>query len=178
MNLKDMLIDDDEQNPIMEEQCFDDDEGVDIRFPFKIDFYNEPGEYFQVKWAKKNDCLVFLDPNEMFIVEFMPDGCHKKRKLPQMKGKIVHYMQEDPQYNGFYIICSKEYDSHLELEHSHRGEFHVNFERQVEPGIIKIFNMRLKTTVVSGQPDTKRIDLRFVGMRDDEYTYDQCFYEE
>lgn len=44
------------------------------KYPIKIDFYNEPTEYFKVKWARRNDCLIFVDKYECFIVEFMEDG--------------------------------------------------------------------------------------------------------
>lgn len=62
-----------------------------------------------------------------------------------MKGKIVHHIREDPVDRGFFIVCSKEYDERLELEHSHREEYDMNFERQIEPGIIKIFDMSILT---------------------------------
>lgn len=65
-----------------------------------------------------------------------------------MDGKVVHHIHEDPTDSGFYIICSKEYDSHLELEHSHRDEIFIDFERQIEPGIIKIFDMNIKSESV------------------------------
>lgn len=146
----------------------------EMRFPFTVDFITEPSEYFKVKWAKRNDCLVFLDEDEMFVVDIMMDGCHRKRKLRQMKGKIVHHMEEDPDGSGFYIICSQEYDSRLELEHSHRDELKLDFERQVEPGIIKIFNMAISTTKKADELNTKEINMRFVGMRDDEFTFDRC----
>ena len=42
----------------------------------------EPGEYFDVKWAKSNDCLIFVGKNETFVVDFEEDGCSKKRLLP------------------------------------------------------------------------------------------------
>ena len=32
------------------------------KFPFAINFYGEPTEHLQVKWAnKRNDCLIFVD---------------------------------------------------------------------------------------------------------------------
>ena len=60
-----------------------DNESVDEHwmFPFCIDFYEETNTYFQAKMSSKNDCLIFVNESEMFVVDFTPDGCHKKRKL-------------------------------------------------------------------------------------------------
>lgn len=122
--------------------------------------------------------MLFVDKSEMFVVEFMDDGCQRKRKLTQMKNKIVHHIHEDPHNSGFYILCSKEYDELLELEHTHRDEIDINFESQVEPGIIKIFNMNISSEKYTQKSNTKRIAMSFVGMRDDEFTFDRCSYLE
>ena len=50
-------------------------------FPFCIDFYEEANNYFIAKMSRKNDCLIFVNEAEMFVVDFTHDGCHKKRKL-------------------------------------------------------------------------------------------------
>ena len=155
----------------------DDCDSHQWKFPFTVEFQEEPGEYFKVQWASSNDCLIFVDKRETFVVEFGEDGCSKKRLLPQLDDKIVHHIQEDPHDTGFYIICSKEYDQKLELEHSHRDEIKMDFERQVEPGIIKVFNMNITTEDTEDQ-NQKTINMRFVAMRDDEFTYDRCTYVE
>ena len=90
-------------------------------YPIVIDFYFEPSEYFQVQWAQKNDCLLFVDKYECFVIEF-EGGYQRKRKLPQMEDKVVHHIHEDPENTGFFILCSREYDELIELEHSHRDE--------------------------------------------------------
>lgn len=91
---------------------------------------------------------------------------------------MVHYVCDDPYDDGFYILCSRLYDDTLELEHSHRDEIFIDFERQVEPGIIKIFNMKIYQQVVDGNENIKKINMTFVGMRDDEFTFDRCIYKE
>jgi hypothetical protein len=60
-----------------------------------------------------------------------------------MENKIIRYIRKDPISKGFYVVCSREYDNCLELEHTHRDEFEVDFPRQVEPGIIRIFDMAI-----------------------------------
>lgn len=111
----------------------------------------------------------------MFVVDLLENGYQKKRRLNQMKGKIVHFIQEDPFDRGFYIICSQEYDERLELEHSHRDEYDMDFERQVEPGIIKIFDMFIHAETISaeGEDQVQRIQMSCCGMRDDEFTFDR-----
>lgn len=147
-------------------------------FPIKVDFLNEPSQYFQVKWADKNDCLIFVDKHEMFVVEFMDDGYQRKRRLNHMIGKVVHFIYEDPTDTGFYILCSQEYDERLELEHTHRDEIFIDFETQVEPGIIKIFSMMIEEQPVEGDENQKRKKMTFLGMKDEEFTYDRCTYLE
>ena len=95
-----------------------------------------------------------------------------------MKNKVVHYIEEDPYDTGFYILCSREYDQRLELEHSHRQEIFMDFERQVEPGIIKIFDMNVMKQNVSNRNSSKSIEMRFIGMRDDEFNFDRCHFIE
>lgn len=114
----------------------------------------------------------------MFVVDFLKDGCHKKRKLSQMKDKVVHFIYEDPYDCGFYILCSREYDQRLELEHTHRQEIFMNFERQVEPGIINIFDMNVFKMNMKDNQFSQSIEVRFIGMRDDEFNFDKCAFTE
>lgn len=95
-----------------------------------------------------------------------------------MKNKAIHYIKEDPYENGFYILCSREYDQRLELVHTHRAEIFMDFERQVEPGIIKIFDMNILKADAVDQSHTQQIESRFIGMRDDEFYYDLCRFIE
>lgn len=55
----------------------------------------------------------------------------------------------------------------------------MDFERQVEPGIIKIFDMSIKKTkLVNSEDNIIGIDMRFIGMRDDEFNFDRCIFKE
>ena len=88
-----------------------------------------------------------------------------------MADKVVHHIFEDPIDTGFYILCSLEYDEKLELEHSHRDEMFIDFESQVEPGIIQIFEMSIQEEEVPGDENKKLKHMCFLGMRDDEFTF-------
>lgn len=116
--------------------------------------------------------------NEKFIIEVFDDGGYIKTSLIQMKNKIIHYVFDDPSDKGFYILCSKEYDEKIELEHSHRDELFIDFERQIEPGIIKILDLNIQQEAVKDKENSKKITMSFVGLRDDEYTFDRCTYFE
>lgn len=89
------------------------------------------------------DCIFFGDFEEKFVIDISANGCSKKRKLRHMDNKIIRFIKKDPSNKGFYVICSKEYDNCLELEHTHRDEIEIEFPRQVEPGIIRIFDMQI-----------------------------------
>lgn len=92
---------------------------------------------------------------------------------------MVHIIHEDPDHSGFFVLCSKEYDELLELEHSHRDEIFINFERQIEPGIINIFCMDIKSEPVADEGDNvQKITMSMLGMRDDEFTFDRNTYIE
>ena len=48
--------------------------------------------------------------------------------------------------DGFYFVAHLEYDQYLDVDHSKRTDFLVDFERDVEPGIIKIFDFAIMTS--------------------------------
>ena len=52
---------------------------------------------------------------------------------------MIRYAQEDKVHGGFYLVYAKEYDLNLKVMHSNRPELSIEFGRQVEPRIIKIF---------------------------------------
>ena len=78
--------------------------------PFQVDYFQEYGQHVIARMSTGNDCMIFANESEVFVVDFTPDGKHKKRKLTQMKNKVIHLIKEDPCDKGFYIICSKKYD--------------------------------------------------------------------
>lgn len=63
--------------------------------------------------------------------------------MNQLKDKIVRYIAHSPEHDGFYFVAHMEYDSYLDVEHSKRTDYEVDFQRDIEPGIIKIFDFNL-----------------------------------
>ena len=112
--------------------------------------------------------------------------------ISQLKNKTVVYISPDP--NGFFFVSSRKYDTYLDIQHSHRMEdFAINFIRQIEPGIIKIFDFNIKSTDV--KPEDEGLDkgllskfdkfttytknnIRISSLRDDEYLIDEAIYLE
>ena len=56
----------------------------------------------------------------------------------------------------------------------------MDFERQVEPGIINIYDMNVIKSNITSRENTKSVavELRFIGMRDDEFNFDRCYFHE
>ena len=79
----------------------------DWMFPYQLDYLEDESGTFLVKMSSNNNCLIFVNKTETFVVDFKRDGTTTKRKIPHMSDKVVHFIQEDPYENGFYIICSK-----------------------------------------------------------------------
>lgn len=156
----------------------DDDEVVEDKGQgrhLSLNFEHEPTEHLMVRISKNNKQIIFTDNHEKFIVD-LHVGYSEKRKLASIEGKIVMYIQEDPAGTGFYVVCCKEYDSKIDVEHSHRPALDIAFDRQVEPGIIKIHDMNIRSTALDAH--TNKNEIRFVGMRDDEFTLDRATYTE
>ena len=126
--------------------------------------------------SQEKDCIFFGDFEEKFVIDIDANGSSKKRKLRHMDNKIIRFIEKDPCNKGFYVICSKEYDNCLELEHTHRDEIEIEFPRQVEPGIIRIFDMQISQEKIDD--DKSQICLQFVGMMDDVFTIDKTTYKE
>ena len=50
-----------------------------------------------------------------------------QRNLNQLKNKIVRYISHSPDLDGFYFIAHLEYDQCLDVDHSKRTDFLVDF---------------------------------------------------
>lgn len=74
-------------------------------------------------------------------------------------------------------MCYGDYDTSIQVIHSHRLNFKVTFEREVEPGIIKILDMDLREIPV-GNSSIRRKCLRMVSIRDGEFLIDQTTFDE
>ena len=87
------------------------------------------------------------------------------------------YVQEDPnpKEHGFYVVCSDYYDVNIDIQHTHRENFNIEFDRDVEPGIIKIFDMDIQ---YESEEKINHNAIRVVSTRDDEFIMDYAKYSE
>ena len=66
-------------------------------------------------------------------------------------------------------MASKEYDTNLDIQNSLRSDFSIAIPREVEPGIIKIFDFDL-------QYINDHMELRVLSLTDDDFVYDTVTY--
>ena len=46
-------------------------------------------------------------------------------------------------HEGFFIACSKDYDRDIDILHSKRESFHASVDKFLEPGLFKVYDMKL-----------------------------------
>ena len=68
-------------------------------------------------------------------------------------------------------MASKEYDTNLDVQSSKRSEFSIAIPREVEPGIIKIFDFDIQNV-------DEQMELRVLSLDDDDFNYDRVTYLE
>jgi hypothetical protein len=72
--------------------------------------------------------------------------------LPHLQNKIVRGIEISRNgEEGFYLIASKEYSKTLQLYHSHQEKCLVKFDRDVQPGIITIHDMKIQFEKIEGE---------------------------
>ena len=143
-------------------------------------------EQAKVQISSDFKTCVLTDVDQKFIIEDK-DGYYSQKELPQLEGLCVWFVCEAPwEESGFYFIASKEYSSHLSLYHSHQKKEIVRFGRGVEPGIIKIHDLKIQlSTLDENSKIEDEIDqsslvktVRMLGMRDDEFLMDKSVFTE
>lgn len=102
--------------------------------------------------------------------------------MRNLEGKNVLYAREDAE-GGFYLVACGSYDTCLSLHHSQRKDVQVEFTREVEPGIIRIFDLNMDKEKLSDEEliqeyQNRSITIRMLSMKDDEFLLDKCKYYE
>ena len=102
--------------------------------------------------------------------------------MRNLEGKNVVYAREDAE-GGFYLIACSSYDTSLCLHHSQRKDVQIEFPRDVEPGIIRIFDINMdkekkSAEEISQEYDDRSITVRMLSMKDDDFLLDKCTYYE
>ena len=103
-------------------------------------YFNETTETFQVKISLDFSQIILVNGSENFIL-INEDGHFYQQNLPQLKEELVRYIE--PVVDGFFLVACNDYDSSLDIIHSHIKDYHIKFTKNVEPGIIKIFDFQL-----------------------------------
>ena len=68
--------------------------------------------------------ILFSNGHDNYIIEEF-GSYYTQRKLRQLQNKIVRFVMEDPSPSsqGFYVVCSEDYDTSLDMQHTHRKNF-------------------------------------------------------
>jgi hypothetical protein len=91
----------------------------------------------------------------------------------------VHFIfQSRTEEAGFYFLQSKDYDGSLKVSHSHREKKICKINRNIEPGIIRIYDFDIHEHQVEDGSAFVEKHLRIIGMQDEDYTYDKISFEE
>ena len=105
------------------------------------------------------------------------DSYYTQINLEHLDGKYVNKIERaNDGETGFYLVASSEYSKTLQLYHTHEVKALVKFDRDVQPGIIKIHDMKIK--VSKGQDGFSTKSVRVHGMRDDEFVFDKAVFDE
>ena len=70
--------------------------------------------------------IVFVNKAENFEIADM-GTYYVQRNLNQLKNKVVRYISHSPDLDGFYFVAHLEYDQYLDVDHSKRTVFLVDF---------------------------------------------------
>ena len=143
-----------------------------------INFENEVQPNFKVMVSDDFLSVVLTNGTENCLIE-RQNGYYTQRILYQLKSKIVCHIDQDGD-GGFYFLASKEYDRYLSCEHSRRDDIQVRFERDIQPGIIQIFDFHImdsidQTTLSENQV---RKEIRILSVKDDEFLFDKAIFTE
>lgn len=73
-----------------------------------------------------------------------------------------------------------DYDDKMKIKHSHRQETVWKIYREIEPGIIKIFDFHIEKDIAKRESITNdsRKTFRILSMRDDKYLFDKTEFKE
>lgn len=158
-----------------------------------LNFENEPTETMKIDISIDFKQIVFVNQFENF--EIIDMGTYYiQRNLNQLNEKCVRYISYSQEHDGFYFVAHHSYDHKLDVDHSSRIDFEVDFEREIEPGIIQIFDFSLKNlgklpSICNDQGNTinydimenmndKRKELRMLSLRDQEFLVDVANFKE
>jgi hypothetical protein len=119
--------------------------------------------------------VVFTDPLENFILE-KKDGYTVQKKLTELEGKMSHWTEEGQKDSGFYFVVCKDYDNSIKIFNSKRDKKIHKVLRNVEPGMLWIFDMKV-TVSEADLEDYEKVEIRILLLRDDEFIMDYITFD-
>lgn len=94
--------------------------------------------------------VLFVSTIERFVVERIgktgKGEIHEfnRYKIPIVKTKyVIHYVEEDYDFGGFYIVCSLTNDWQLRVIHTHKHGFKIRHSYTVEHGKLWIYDLNV-----------------------------------
>ena len=99
--------------------------------------------------------------------------------------EIIKFIEEDFDERGFYLATAKEYDKKVRIFHSHRPSFKLTFDRHVEPGNLRFYDLFLENRKAGNIDDKEKGEgrrhrgMKLVGLDHNMFTIDEYrYYEE
>ena len=113
---------------------------------FIITYENKATEHQKLRFSRDGKQIIYTDVHDKFIIQDLSGGHQIKRCLNQLKNKVVYFIREDPdpEGEGFYVVCSEDYDKYIRLEHTHRTSMDIKMIRLIEPGLLKTFDLSVR----------------------------------
>lgn len=91
-----------------------------------LNYQHEANELTKVDISVDFKQIVFVNKTENFEIVDM-GTYYVQRNMNQLKDKIVRYIAHSPEHDGFYFVAHMEYDSFLDVDHSKRNDYQVDF---------------------------------------------------
>ena len=119
-----------------------------------VSYFNETEVDFKIKISIDEGRLKVLLTNgsENFVIDQIKNAHGEyeviQKNLGQIGGKKIMYIERcNDTALGFNLIGCDDYDDNLTIFNSHDIFFKVEIKRNIQPGIIKIFDFHFDTTI-------------------------------
>jgi hypothetical protein len=85
---------------------------------------------------------MFHSNYERFILDKRLTPEYHRYMLPNLKTKYqIHYVEEDFEQYGFYVVCSRAQDWQIRVIHTHKNSFKIKHDCTVEGGKMRIYDL-------------------------------------
>lgn len=153
------------------------------KLKIKLQYKSDLTENLILRISENLKTILFANGSESFILEEI-NGKYYQRNLLKVPRRIIRYVEEDSSSSGaFFVLYSKEYDSHLHIMHTRKPDLNFKFKRYTEPRTLTIFDVRMGLCSSSSQPpetdeSVPRNQIVFTGVKDNQFIFDIATFEE